>query len=172
MRLWGLKQPVASQANPNARRFKKAKPVIILVLALILLSTVIYVIKFKNKNSFVPEKLTSAQQLQANQEWQKNTQNSLDVKDYEQYQMQQLSVVGQYVDHGDYLSAQNTISDIFSKVPQDKIIASTYYQAITVAEGQHDSSKKKDYVNKLIALLNSQGQTAEAAYVQKNLGGQ
>lgn len=164
-------------SHPTAAKLKNKlllnKTVSIIVLIFLVLAAGVFIYsnlsdKPQNPNKH-PDHLTTAKEIEDNPVWKKNVDKALAKKDYEQYQLLLTSVANHYASLKDYQNAARLMNELFTNTPQDKILTTSYYSAISIADGQGDEAKKTTYTNKVIDLLKQQGRTEEANYVQKNL---
>jgi len=96
-------------------------------------------------------------------------QAMLDDKDYETYQLSQLTFADAALDAKDYSKAQQNLDNITDNVPADKLLQSTYKSLGTLYKATGNKELYKKYTELLIAKLNEQGDKEQVAYYQKEL---
>lgn len=141
------------------------------VLLLIILGGIIFAIwfiKFRDHKRQVeaPKPLTAKQ---VESRYSNQASSYLNSKAYDTYQGEQQRLAQQYLSSSDNNNAERVMLDVLNKVPEDKIIDTTYLTLINIEEAKHDRAKEKDYMQKLINVYNRDGDSKSAEIYQTTL---
>jgi hypothetical protein len=149
--------------NPRSKK-EILRWIIFLALLIVIVSGAWYLISGHKKSK--DQALTTAQFQQAHSH---AISKSLAVKDYAGYQETQSTLASQYIGYKNYSAAESLMNDIFNNVPTDKIESGTYTVMYSLQKAKGDTAGEKKYLKLLIAKLNAEGDSQDAADYQATL---
>ncbi len=99
----------------------------------------------------------------------KYSQDYLKNGDYANYQNGQSSIAQNYLNNNDPKDALSYMNEVFAKVPAGKINYESYATMVGVQRALNNKSKEKFYDQKLIDLLQAQGDSAGAQDIKQQM---
>ena len=96
-------------------------------------------------------------------------QKSLKTGDYENYQAFETEVAQSYLTNNDIKDAESIMTEVFTKVPAEKINDLSYMIMTRIQDVKRDYAKEKYYYRQYIKYLQAKGDTAGAQQTQQEM---